>query len=100
VRRLALLAQRTQRAPHGSVSRWVRATSEEQLMIAAQRKIALRYGAPLPTKPKGIGVFWQRVYAPAFYTLPYPVRAKIAGHMPGSHRRTWHQPPRGRGPAV
>jgi hypothetical protein len=83
-----------------SFARWLRETSEQQLMIAAQRKMARRYGAPPPSPPHGIDLFWQRVYAPAFYVLPYPVRAKIASRMPGSHRRTWHQPAQGRGPAV
>ena len=86
--------------PRTSFSRWLRSTSEEQLLLAAQRKLALRYGAPEPPKPHGIDVLWQRVYAPTFYAVPYPVRAKIANRLPGSHRRTWHQPPQGRGPAV
>ena len=83
-----------------SLPRWVRAVSEEQLLIAAQRDIARRYGAPAPPPPRGIAVFWQRVYVPLFRRLPYPLRARVANLMPGSHRRTWHQPQQGRGPAV
>lgn len=83
-----------------SVPRWVRAVSEEQLLIAAQRQIARRYGAPAPPPPRGVDVFWQRVYVPLFYALPYRLRARVAGLMPGSHRRTWHQPQQVKGPAV
>jgi hypothetical protein len=55
---------------------------------------------PGPPPPRGIDVFWQRVYAPVFYRLPYRVRALVADRLPGSHRKTWHQPPQAGGPAV
>ena len=89
-------------APHRRMSfpRWVRATSEEQLLIAAQRHVAQRYGVPVPPPPRGVGAFWQRVYAPLFHKLPYPLRARVANLMPGSHRRTWHRPQQVQGPAV
>ncbi len=80
--------------------RWLRAVSEQQLLLAAQRTVAVRYGRTPPPAPRGRNVFWQRVYAPLFYRLPYPVRAKVANRLPGSHRRTWHQPQRAQGPAV
>jgi hypothetical protein len=83
-----------------SFTRWVRAVSEEQLLVAAQREVARRYGAPAPPPPRGIDVFWQRMYVPLFRRLPYPLRAQIANRMPGSHRRTWHRPQQVRGPAV
>lgn len=88
-------------SPHRRMSfpRWVRAVSEEQLLVAAQRRVAHRYGVPaLP--PRGVDVFWQRLYAPLFHKLPYPLRAKVANLMPGSHRRTWHRPQQAQGPAV
>ncbi len=83
-----------------SFARWVRARSEEQLLVAAQRRLAREHGLPSPPPPRGLDVFWQRVYAPVFYRLPYPVRARVANAMPGSHRKTWHTPPQAGGPAV
>ncbi len=89
-------------APHSRASfpRWVRAVSEQQLLLAAQREVAQRYGTPAPPPLRGADAFWQRVYAPLFHRLPYPLRARIAGLMPGSHRRTWHTPQQVQGPAV
>ncbi len=81
-------------------TRWLRARSEEQLLVAAQRRVALAHGLQAPPPPRGIDVFWQRVYAPLFYRLPYPVRALVANRLPGSHRKTWHTPPQASGPAV
>ena len=91
-----------QTVAHGrsSFTRWLRARSEEQLLVAAQRRVALAHGRQPPPAPRGIDVFWQRVYAPLFYRLPYSVRAAVANRLPGSHRRTWHTPARARGPAV
>lgn len=86
-------------AQRQSFSRWLRSTSEHHLMVAAQAQVARRNGL-VPPRPRGVEVFWQRVYAPVFHALPYALRAKVAGAMPGSHRRTWHPPPRAQGPAV
>ena len=83
-----------------SLPRWVRAVSEEQLLIAAQRQVARRYGTPEPPPPRGLDRFWQQVYAPLFHRLPYPLRARIANLLPGSHRQTWHRTPQVQGPAV
>lgn len=79
--------------------RWLRSTSEHHLLIAAQAKIARRNGL-VPPKPRGADVFWQKVYAPAFYALPYPLRARVANALPGSHRQTWHNQRQHQGPAV
>jgi hypothetical protein len=81
-------------------TRWVRAVSEKQLMIAAQTKVAKRYGLAPSPQPKGGGLFWQKVYAPVFYALPVRLRDKVAASMPGSHRRTWHRPAQAAGPAA
>ncbi len=81
-------------------TRWVRAVSEKQLMTAAQTKVAKRYGLAPPPRAKGGDVFWQKVYAPVFYTLPVRLRDKVAASMPGSHRRTWHRPAQASGPAA
>ncbi len=90
------MSQPTGRA---SFPRWVRSTSEHHLLVVAQAKVARRQGLVAP-KPKGVDVFWQKVYAPVFYALPYSLRARVANAMPGSHRQTWHTPPKGQGPAV
>jgi hypothetical protein len=83
-----------------SFTRRVRVVSEHQLMVAAQREIAARYGTPLPPPPTGMDLFWQRVYVPIYHRLPWSVRARVMVLMPGSHRRTWHKPDRAKGPAV
>lgn len=83
-----------------SFPRWLRARSEEQLLVAAQRRVARAHGLPAPPPARGVELFWQRVYAPLFYRLPYPVRALVANRLPGSHRKTWHTPAQASGPAV
>ena len=70
-------------------SRWLRATSERYLMIAAQHDIAAKYGTPAPRRPRGAEVFWLRVYVPAYRAVPWPVRSAIMHRLPGSHRMTW-----------
>ncbi len=82
-----------------SFTRWVRSTSEHHLLVVAQAKIARANGLT-PPRPRGADVFWQKVYAPVFYALPYSLRAKVANAMPGSHRQTWHTPAQHQGPAV
>lgn len=82
-----------------SFTRWVRSTSEHHLLVVAQAKVARRNGL-VPPKPRGTDIFWQKVYAPVFYALPYALRAKVANAMPGSHRQTWHNPEQHQGPAV
>jgi hypothetical protein len=77
----------------------VRSTSEHHLLVVAQAKVARRNGLT-PPSPKGMDIFWQKVYAPVFYALPYALRAKVANTMPGSHRQTWHTPEQAKGPAV
>ena len=78
-------------------SRWLRATSERYLMIAAQRDIAAKYGVPPPRRPRGAEIFWLRVYVPAYRAVPWRLRSAIMRRMPGSHRMTWtasHRPGR------
>lgn len=82
-----------------SFPRWLRSTSEHHLLVVAQARVARKNGR-VPPKPRGTDVFWQRVYAPAFYALPYSVRARVANALPGSHRQTWHAPQQHQGPAV
>ena len=81
-------------------SRWLRATSERYLMIAAQRQIAAKYGLPPPRRLRGADVFWLRVYVPAYRAVPWRVRSMIMRRMPGSHRMTWTAGIRPRGPAT
>jgi len=75
--------------PRVSFARWLRATSEHYLMIAAQQKMAAKYGVTPPPRPRGAEVFWLRVYVPAYRAVPWPVRSAIMRRMPGSHRMTW-----------
>ena len=83
-----------------SFARWLRAESEHQLMAAAERRIAERHGLAAPPPPRGLDVFWQRVYVPAYNLLPWRLRTVVMKAMPGSHRRTWHRPEEAQGPAV
>jgi hypothetical protein len=83
-----------------SFARRLRAVSERQLMVAAQREVAGRHGTVPPLPPRGVDRFWQRVYVPVYHRLPWKLRATVMRAMPGSHRRTWHQPDEGSGPAV
>ena len=86
--------------PRMSFARWLRATSEHYLMVAAQQKIAAKYGVTPPRRPRGTEIFWLRVYVPAYRAVPWPVRSAIMRQMPGSHRKRWPQPSRPAGPAV
>jgi hypothetical protein len=81
-------------------SRWLRATSERYLMIAAQQKVAAKYGVPPPRAPRGAGLFWLRVYVPAYHALPWRLRSAIMRRMPGSHRMKWTAGQRPAGPAA
>jgi hypothetical protein len=81
-------------------SRWLRATSERYLMIAAQRDIAAKYGVPPPRRPRGAEIFWLRVYVPAYRAVPWRLRSAIMRRMPGSHRMTWTASHRPRRPAT
>ena len=83
-----------------SFARRLREVSERQLMTAAQRDVAGRYGTLPPLPPRGVDRFWQRVYVPVYHRLPWKLRSTVMRALPGSHRRTWHQPDQGSGPAV
>jgi hypothetical protein len=80
-------------------TRWVRSVSQRQLMTAAKTKVAKRSGLQ-SRPPEGKDVFWQKVYAPVYYSLPISLRDKVVASMPGSHRKTWHTPAQVSGPAA
>jgi len=82
-----------------SFARWLRATSEHYLMIAAEEKVARRYGVTPPPRPRGLDVFWLRVFAPLYWAVPWRARSAIMRRMPGSHRKTWAKAQPLRGPA-
>ena len=83
-----------------SFSRWLRATSEHYLMVAAQQKVAAKYGVTPPRQPRGAEIFWLRVYVPLYRVVPWRARSAIMRRMPGSHRMTWTEAQRPRGPAI
>jgi hypothetical protein len=62
--------------------------------------MAQRHGLPPPPPPQGADRFWQRVYVPAYYALPWRLRTTVMRAMPGSHRQTWHASEPAEGPAV
>ncbi|MBP2367831.1 hypothetical protein [Pseudonocardia parietis] len=83
-------------------TRWLRENSEHYLMVGAHEQLARRYpGTRRPRPPHGpVELLWLRVFAPVYRTLPWPLRHRILRAMPGSHRRSWTEPPRPSGPAV
>jgi len=82
------------------ITRWVRAVSEEALMVAAQTDIAKRYGVSPPPPPAGLDLLWQKVYVPVYRRLPWSVRVQVMQRMPGSHQQRWTPRPPSGGPAV
>jgi hypothetical protein len=83
-----------------SLTRWVRSTSEHYLMIDAEDKVGSRLGMRRPLPPKGVEIFWRRVYVPVFHRLPPKLRDAVIARMPGSHQKEWKSQPPSRGPAV
>jgi hypothetical protein len=87
-----------------SLSRWLRHNAEHQLLVHAQDRVGRRYGARRPRPPHGPGgLFWQRVFVPAYGVLPWSWRIRVLRAMPGSHRQewdSWTHPPQRRKPAV
>lgn len=87
-----------------SPSRWLRKNAEHYLMVAAQDRVARRYGVTRPRRPTGLEqLFWLRLFAPLYARLPWSVRSRALRLMPGSHRKqwtSWTDPPRRRDPAV
>ena len=69
-------------------------------MVAAQEKVAAKYRVTPPPRPRGMDLFWRRVYVPAYRALPWAVRSAVMRRLPGSHRQTWTKGERPRGPAV
>ena len=68
-------------------------------MVAAQEKVAAKYRVTPPNLPRGRDRFWLRVYVPLYRAVPWPVRSAVIRRMPGSHRMSWTQAQRPRGPA-
>lgn len=84
-----------------SFTRWLRNNSEHYLLVAAQERISRAYRTNRPRPPHGVREwFWLRAFAPAYRALPWPLRRRLLRLLPGSHRRTWHVPPRPAGPAI
>ncbi|HEX3621719.1 MAG TPA: hypothetical protein VHT97_05330 [Acidimicrobiales bacterium] len=82
-------------------TRWLRENSEHYLMIDAQRRMAEKYGRPVPPKPAGlVERFWLDVFAPVYRRLPWTVRRFTIQLMPGSHRQQWSRRAARGGPAV
>jgi hypothetical protein len=83
---------------------WLRRNAEHYLLVAAQDRVGLRYGAPRPRPPAGTKeLLWMRLFAPVYARVPWPVRSKVLHLLPGSHRQqwtAWTQPPHRRDPAV
>ncbi len=83
-----------------SFVQWVRRTSEHHLMVDAMDRVGRQLGGNRPPAPRGAEIFWRRVYVPIFHRLPSRLRDAMISRMPGSHRHSWPEPPRPKGPAV
>jgi hypothetical protein len=84
-----------------SFARWLRTNSEHYLLLAAQERISRAHSANRPRPPRGArDWFWLRAFTPVYRALPWPLRRRVLRLLPGSHRQTWHAPPRSTGPAV
>ena len=66
----------------------------------SDRKIGRRLGMRRPLPPKGVEIFWRRIYVPLFHRLPPRLRDSVIARMPGSHQKEWKRQPPSRGPAV
>jgi hypothetical protein len=84
-----------------SFSGWLRENAEHYLMTSAQDRVAAASGYNRPRPPRGLAqVFWLRVFAPVYRSLPWKLRQRVMITMPGSHRKAWAWEPTRRGPAV
>ena len=80
---------------------WLRQNSEHYLMIDAQRRMAEKYGRPVPKKPSSlVERFWLDVFAPVYRLLPWKLRSFTMQLMPGSHRQQWSRPAERGVPAI
>jgi hypothetical protein len=69
---------------------WLRTNAERYLMIAAEKTVAERYGAPAPRRPRGLlPLFFLTVFVPVYRRLPWKLRAAVIQALPGSHRQEW-----------
>ena len=91
------------RAADVSLSRWLRNNAEHHLLVHAQDRVGRLRRAPA-ARPHGPGgLFWLRVFVPAYAVLPWSWRIRVLRAMPGSHRQewdSWTHPPHRRKPAV
>ena len=83
-------------------AQWLRSNSEHYLAIDAQRRVGSRYGARMPEKASSLREhFWMHVFTPAYHLLPWGLRRRVIGALPGSHRRAWPiRSGRPQGPAI
>ena len=81
-------------------SQWVRKTSEHYLKVEASATIARKLGTRPPLPPRGVEIFWRKIYVPIFHWLPARLRNAVITTMPGSHRKKWVKQPPSQGPAV
>ena len=83
-------------------AQWLRSNSEHYLAIDAQRRVGSRYGARMPEKASSLREhFWMNVFTPVYRLLPWGLRRRVIGALPGSHRRAWPiRSGRPQGPAI
>ena len=82
---------------------WLRSNSEHYLAIDAQRRIGARYGArDAGERPAAGGSASGCTCSRRLYRLlPWGLRRRVIGALPGSHRREWPvQSSQPQGPAI
>ena len=85
-----------------SFSGWLRENAEHYLLTSAQERVAQASAATTGPGRRAASsqVFWLRIFAPIYRSLPWPLRQRVMITMPGSHRKAWAWEPTRRGPAV
>jgi hypothetical protein len=79
----------------------LRTHSEHYLLIGAQERVARRYGARAPRRPRGPKeLFWRRVFAPIYRVLPWTLRHRIMLTIAWQPSPALGTATRSRGPAV
>jgi hypothetical protein len=69
---------------------WLRESSEHHLLLAAQTRMADKYGTRPPPKERGAqATFFRVLFVPIYRRLPWRLRSTVIESIPGSHRQTW-----------
>lgn len=69
---------------------WLRTNSEHYLLLAAQDRMAAKYGSRSPGREHGVKAgFFRTLFVPIYRRLPWRFRSAVIRSIPGSQRQTW-----------